>query len=248
LATSLGLSAPKDAGSVTATLWKSDAFRRMLTGLVGDRALAERLLAVPPLALFYGWLSLTFTPLLVMWTASTRIAEEIASGSVRYVMFRAARSQWCLGKFAGQAAQIFGALLLSAAGAWLVGYFRMKSFEPAASAEYMLIFALKAWLYALPFLGLALAVSQLFSTPNLALAFGFISLLAVSILNGLSKWLAGDGWRRAWDIVGLLTPGGHRQGLWWNDAQHLAPATVFLLTLAALYLLLGHARFSRRDL
>ncbi len=248
LVQSLGLAAPKDAGSVTATLWKSDAFRRMLTNLIGDRALAESLLAVPPLALFYGWLSLAFTPLLVMLTASTRIAEEIASGSVRYVMFRAARSQWCLGKFGGQALQIFGALLLSAAGAWAVGFFRMQSFEPLATAQYMIWFALKAWVYALPFLGLALAVSQLFSTPNLALAFGFISLLAVSILNGLSKWLAGDGWRQAWDIVGALTPGAHRQNLWWNDAQHLVPATVFLLALAALYLLAGYARFARRDL
>jgi ABC-type transport system involved in multi-copper enzyme maturation permease subunit len=248
LVKSLGLAAPKDAGSVTATLWKSNAFRQMLTSLIGERELAETLLAVPPLALFYGWLSLAFTPVLVMLTASTRIAEEIASGSVRYVMFRAARSQWCLGKFAGQALQIFGALLLSAAGAWVVGFFRMHSFEPLATAQYMIWFALKAWVYALPFLGLALAVSQLFSTPNLALAFGFISLLAVSVLNGLSKWLAGDGWRRAWDIVNALTPGGHRQNLWWNDAQHLVPAAVFLLALAAVYLLAGYARFARRDL
>jgi ABC-type transport system involved in multi-copper enzyme maturation permease subunit len=248
LVKSLGLAAPKDAGSVTATLWKSSAFRQMLTSLIGERELAETLLAVPPLALFYGWLSLAFTPVLVMLTASTRIAEEIASGSVRYVMFRAARSQWCLGKFAGQALQIFGALMLSAAGAWVVGFFRMHSFEPLATAQYMIWFALKAWVYALPFLGLALAVSQLFSTPNLALAFGFISLLAVSVLNGLSKWLAGEGWRRAWDIVNALTPGGHRQNLWWNDAQHLVPAAVFLLALAAVYLLAGYARFARRDL
>jgi len=205
-------------------------------------------LAIPPLALFYGWLSFAFTPVLVMLTASTRIAEEIATGSVRFVMFRASRSQWCLGKFAGQTVQIFGALLLSAAGAWVVGFFRMHSFEPLATAQFMLVFAVKAWIYALPFLGLALAISQLFSTPNLALAFGFISLVAMSVLSGVSKWLAGDGWRRAWDIVNALTPGGHRQNLWWSDAEHLLPATVFLLALGAAYLLAGYARFSRRDL
>lgn len=245
---SLGLAAPNNAGSVTATLWKSDMFRHTLTKLIGDRGLAESLLAIPPLALFYGWLSFAFTPVLVMLTASTRIAEEIATGSVRFVMFRAARSQWCLGKFAGQAVQIFGALLLSAAGAWVVGFFRMHSFEPLATAQFMLVFAVKAWIYALPFLGLALAISQLFSTPNLALAFGFISLVAMSVLSGVSKWLAGDGWRRAWDIVNALTPGGHRQNLWWGDAEHLLPATVFLLALGAAYLLAGYARFSRRDL
>ena len=248
LVKSLGLGAPSDAGSVTATLWKSTAFRGMLTHLVGDKDLAETLLAVPPLALFYGWLSFAFTPVLVMLTSSARIAEEISAGSVRYVMFRAARSHWCLGKFIGQALQVLAALLLSAAGAWLIGLIRMKSFEPGPTALYMLWFAVKAWLYAMPFLGLALGISQLCTAPNLALAFGFIALVAVSILARLSEWLAGSGWRRIWDIVNAITPGGHRQALWWNDPSHLLPALAYLLALAFVYMLAGYARFSRRDL
>ncbi len=124
----------------------------------------------------------------------------------------------------------------------------MHSFEPLASAQYMLLFAVKAWIYALPFLGLALAISQLFSTPNLALTFGFISMVALSVLSKLSSWLAGDGWKRVWDIVNALTPGAHRQNLWWGDAEHLVPAIVFLVALAMAYLLAGYARFSRRDL
>lgn len=248
LVSSLGLPVPKSAGGVTATLWRSNMFREMLTRLIGDRGLAESLLAVPPLALFYGWLSCAFTPALVMLTSSTRIAEEIASGSVRYVMFRAGRAPWCVGKFAGQAVQVLGALLLSAAGAWLVGYFRMKSFEPLPTAQYMVWFAFKAWIYAMPFLGLALGISQLCSVPNLALVFGFLSLVAVQVLSGVSSWLTGTGWRRIWDIVNVLTPGGHRTDLWWNDPEHLLPAAVFLLTLTAAYLLAGYARFARRDL
>lgn len=248
LVQSLGLAAPKDAGGVTATLWQSKAFREMLTHLIGDRKLAESLLAVPPLALFYGWLSFAFAPALVMLTSSTRIAEEISTGSVRFVMFRAARSHWCIGKFAGQAVQVLGALLLSAAGAWVIGRFRMHSFEPVATAQYMLLYAVKAWVYALPFLGLALGISQLFTAPNLALAFGFLSLVAVSVLSRVSAWQAGDGWRRAWDVVNALTPGGHRQDLWWGDAAHLVPAIAFLLALAAIYLTAGYARFARRDL
>jgi ABC-type transport system involved in multi-copper enzyme maturation permease subunit len=248
LARSLGLAAPKAAGGVTATLWKSRMFREMLTSLLGDSSLAASLLAVPPLALFYGWLSVAFTPALVMLTSSTRISEEIASGSVRFVMFRAGRGPWCAGKFAGQAVQVLGALLLSAIGAWVVGYFRMKSFEPVPTAQYMMWFAFKAWIYAMPFLGLALAISQLCAAPNLAVVFGFVSLVTVSVLSRLSARWAGDGWHRIWDIVNTLTPGGHRLDLWWNDAAHLLPATVFLLTLAAVYLLAGYARFARRDL
>jgi ABC-type transport system involved in multi-copper enzyme maturation permease subunit len=248
LVRSLGLPVPKGVGGVTATLWKSNMFREMLTNLVGDRALAGSLLAVPPLALFYGWLSVVFTPALVMLTSATRISEEIASGSVRFVMFRAGRGPWCAGKFAGQAVQVLGALLLSAIGAWVVGFFRMKSFEPLPTAQYMVWFAFKAWIYAMPFLGLALAISQFCAAPNLAVVFGFVSLVAVSILSALSAHWAGDGWHRIWDIINILTPGGHRLDLWWNDAAHLLPAAVFLLTLAAAYLLAGYARFARRDL
>ena len=248
LVQSLSLAMPTHAGSVTATLWKSEPFRKILSRLIGDRELAATLLAVPPLALYYGWLSLSFGPVLVMLTASMRIAEERASGSVRFILFRGARSHWCVGKFIGQAVQIFGALLLSAAGAWLIGWLRMHSFEPLATAKFMLLFALKAWLYLLPFLGLALGVSQLCKTPNLALVFGVLALVVVSVLSRLAAWLAGDGWRRAWDFVLLLTPGGHRLNLWWNDAAHLLPASAFLLALALLYLLAGYAWFARRDL
>ena len=248
LVQTLGLDAPKDAGSVTATLWKSKPFRDLLSHLIGDKKLAETLLDVPPLALFYGWLSCAFTPLLVMLTASARISEEIASGSIRFVLFRAGRAPWLLGKFAGQAAQIFVALILSALGAWLIGWFRMTGYDGWPTAYHMLWFAVKAWLYSLPFLGLALGISQLCAIPNLALAFGFMSLVTASVLTSLSAWLAGDGWRRLWDLVNVLTPAAHRQALWWNDAEHLVPATVFLLTLSALYLFAGYARFVRRDL
>jgi ABC-type transport system involved in multi-copper enzyme maturation permease subunit len=248
LVESMGLAAVNNAGSVTATLWKSDAFRRILTDLIGDRQLAESLLAIPPLALFYGWLSFAFAPALVMLGSSSRISEEIWTGSVRFMSFRVSRLHWCLGKFAGQAAQLFLALILSAIGAWIVGRLRMHSFEPLASAQAMLIFSAKAWFYAVAFLGLATGISQMCAAPNLALALGFISLIVVSILSELSKHFAGDGIRRLWDLVNILVPGGHRMDLWWGDAAHMLPALVFLPALGFGYLLIGYLFFSRRDL
>lgn len=248
LTTTLGLASTTQTGSVTATLWKSDGFRQMMIALIGDKALAKSLLEIPPLALFYGWLSFAFTPALVMLTSSSRISEEIWSGSARFVLFRIPRLQWCVGKFAGQAIQLAMALFLSAVGAWLTGLFRMTAFEPLANALAMLLFAGKAWIYSLAFLGLALGISQLCSGPNLALALGFLALIVMAILSALSGALAGEGWRRIWDLVNSLTPGAHRLNLWWGDAAHCLPAFVFLLTLCGVYLLAGYARFSRRDL
>ncbi len=252
LAESLGLAVASDAGSVTATLWKSDAFRRMATGLAGDKALAARLLAIPPLGIFYGWLSFAFAPALVMLTSATRISEEVWSGSARFALFRVGRLEWVLGKFAGQAAQLVPALLLSGAAAWLTGLLRMQAFEPAATARAVTVFALQAWLYAMAFLGLATAISQICAVPNLALAFGFVSLIALQVLTAVSHHLtshyAAPAWRRVWDAVHALTPGGHRTDFWWGDAAHTIPATVFLLALGLCYLLAGYAAFSRRDL
>lgn len=247
LAESLGVQAAAGTGTVTATLWKSPAFRHMLTELTGNRELAETLLDIPPLGLFFGWLSFAFTPALVMLTSTSRIAEELWSGSARFVLFRSSRLQWCLGKFAGQAIQILGALLLSAVGAWLVGLLRMKSFEPAATAWAMTLFAGRAWVYSLAFLGLALAVSQWCAAPNLALALGFLAMIALAVVAGVAEHFAGEGWRRAWDVVLALTPGGHKTDLWWGDAAHLLPACVFLVCLALAYFAAGYARFSRRD-
>jgi ABC-type transport system involved in multi-copper enzyme maturation permease subunit len=248
LVESLGIASAGKTGNVTATLWKSTAFREILTHLIGDRALAKTLLDIPPLGLFYGWLSFAFAPMLVMLTSSTRVSEEVWSGSIRFVLFRIPRLHWLYGKFAGQAVQLLGALVLSAVGAWLTGYVRMHSFEPLATAQAMLLFSVKAWIYSLAFLGLAFAISQLCAAPNLALALGFLSLIAVAIVSSVSSLFSGDGFRRAWDIVNAMTPEAHRLDLWWGDAAHAVPAIVFLLALAVGYLLAGYARFARRNL
>jgi ABC-type transport system involved in multi-copper enzyme maturation permease subunit len=248
LAETLGVAVAPGTGSVTATLWKSDGFRHFIIGIAGDRELAKSLLATPPLALFYGWLAFAFTPALVMLTASTRVSEEVASGSVRFVLFRVSRLEWCLGKYAGQAFQLFVALLLSAVAAWVAGLCRMHFFEPLPTAAAMLVFACKAWIYGMAFLGVALAVSQWCATPNLAMALGFIAWIVLASLSAISGHHAGDGWRRIWEVLNALTPGGHRADLWWGDLVHAAPGTLYLLALSVAYLLLGYATFSRRDL
>ena len=248
LAETMGVAIASGTGSVTATLWKSDGFRHFVIGIAGDKDLAKTLLAIPPLALFYGWLAFAFTPALVMLTASTRVSEEVSSGSVRFVLFRVSRLEWCLGKYAGQAFQLFVALLLSAAAAWVAGLCRMHFFEPAATAQAMLAFACKAWIYGMAFLGVAMAVSQWCAAPNLAMALGFLGWIALASLSGISDHYAGDGWCRIWEVLNALTPGGHRADLWWGDAPHAAPASLYLLALSIAYLLLGYATFSRRDL
>lgn len=245
----VGLESARQVGTVSSTLWKSKPFREMVIHLTGDRALGETLLQVPPVGLFYGWLSLTFAPLLVLMTAAGRMAEDIGDGSARFILFRSSRLDWCLGTFLGQAGQLLLALLLSALGAWVTGWWRLAgAFDAVATMQAMLWLAFKAWFYALAALGLALGVSQFFSSPHLATVVGFIVLVGLSVLAGLARHFSGDGLRRLWDLALLLTPGGHRLGVWHNDAAHLLPTMAYLVALAFVYLFAGYAYLARRDL
>ncbi len=244
----IGLKPSGTTGGVTAALWKSQSFRDLLTSLVKDQELAKSLLNIPPLGLFYGWLSFAFAPIFVMLASASRISEEVSSGSARFVLFRSSRFSWIMGKFLGQAGLLMLALLMSAAGAWCVGWYRMAYFEPWLTAQAMFLFALKAWIYALAFLGVATAISQLCSSPNLAQALGYVALIAMSALNAAASYFSGSGWRRACDLVEMLLPQGHRLDLWRPDMAHMVSAGVFLLALSFAYLSVGYAFFSRKNL
>lgn len=244
---SLGLTASAEPGSATHTLWNSSHFRHIMSRLVGDRDLANQLLDVPPLSLFYGWLSLTFTPLLVMLVSAPRIAEEVSTASVRYVLFRTGRATWCTGKAAGQAAMLLCALVLSAAAAWGVGMVRMAAFDAGGNAAAMLTLGLKAWVYGLAYLGLALGASQWTRSPVIATGLGLAAMLGLAVVYTAADHWRGPGWFRVLDIVYSLTPQSRKLGLWHPDPAQLVPSLVLLPVLGFLFFAAGFARFGRRD-
>ena len=72
----MSLDPTKNPGGVTTTLWESSAFREIVVHLVGDREIAMEFLRIPPIALYYGWLSFAFAPLLVIMTAAPRVGRR----------------------------------------------------------------------------------------------------------------------------------------------------------------------------
>ena len=248
LANAFQVSASNRAGTVTDALWRNEAFRNMIAELVGDKAVANDLLSMPPIALLYGWLAFAFTPILVVLSAAPRIAEEVHSGSVRFALVRVPRLTWCTGKFLGQALETIPALLLSALGAWIVARFRMAGMDGPETMRVMVLFAWKAWIFSLPFLGLALCVSQLARSPHLANGLAVIAWIAVSVLSVIARQKLRHGASYLWEGLSMLLPAGHRLGLWRSDGSHVVTSAVFLVTLAAVLFLLGHVVFRRKDL
>lgn len=241
----LGTNTP---GALADALWKSARFRQMIGSLIGDRDVAQSLMGMPPIALLYGFLAFFYTPFFVLLTATPRVAGDVWSGSARFVLFRTSRAAWVLGKLLGQAALVLLAIALGALGAWCLARFRLEGMDGLAAARGMALMAGKAWIFSLPFLGLALGLSQLVRSPNTANALGFVAWLGTGILAAMAKHFAGDGLRAGWDLVLMLVPQGYQLDLWRLDPASIATATVSLLALGAAYTAAGFAVFSRRDL
>lgn len=246
LVKTLGLDAGVSGGA-TAALWQSDFFRHTITGMVGDKDVAEALLACTPIGLYFGWLAMTFAPWLVALTASARLTDEIWSGSARFVLCRTSRLAWLLGKVLGQALQLFAALTLCAAAAWITARLMLDSMEGARTLADMALFVPKAWVYGLSFLGLVSGLSLFCRSPGVANVLGIVGCIAASAIYHTAHHFAGEGWRRILDAVQLLLPRHHYFDLMRPEATHALSGAVFALALGFGYLMIGYARLSRRD-
>jgi len=247
LAEALQLPRVEQVGGSTEVLWQSPLFRRMLARLVGDAEVAEGLIQVPPVALFYGWAVFFFTPALVMLFSASRIAEDTDSGSARYILMRTTRGEWVAGKFAGQALWVALALACAGAGAWLVAYFRLPGMDGWGVARGLFVFSFKAWVYALAFAGMALGLSQWIRLPVPAMAAGFAGWLGSHMLYGIASHFGENG-SSLWIGLHVVLPQGHKLDLWRTGSGAVLAAGFFLLVMGAAYLLLGYAWFRRRDL
>jgi ABC-type transport system involved in multi-copper enzyme maturation permease subunit len=248
LAEGMGVAATERPGAMTDALLRSDRFERLLERMVGDPELAAGLTGMPVLALFFGWMSLTCVPLLAVLFSSDAISSELATGSARFALLRVDRLSWATGKLLAQALLMGVGILASAAATYLVGLSYLNSFAPGDTALWLLWMSGRAWLYGWPFLGLALAASQVTRSVNGSRALGLFVLAAA----GLAGLLLGSELARELAPglapgVQLLVPGAHKLELWRADWFDRLPGTVMLLALGLAYFGLGHLRFAARD-
>lgn len=244
----LGLSSAPEPGAVVDALWNSARFRGMVAGAMGSEEIARELIGVSPVALAFAGLAFFYTPLLVALLAPARIAEERASGSIRYIAVRAPRLAWTVGKLLGQTALVGAGLGLSALAAWAVAVWRLPAANTAVAGAGIFAWTLRVWVYAFAFLGLTMGVGHLTRSPGKALALAVLALIAVVVLAALGRHYEAAWFRGFAPIVRALTPIEWRSGLWRRSPAHLLPAIAALVSLGWCYLLAGYAAFRRRDL
>ncbi|RME02224.1 MAG: hypothetical protein D6812_06605, partial [Deltaproteobacteria bacterium] len=226
VARALSVSPTRNPGAMTQSLLQDRKVREIMTALVQDEELARQLLDIPLFTLFYGWLSFTFVPLLVILTASEVVASDLRLGAQRFLLQRISRLAYALGKLAGQGLQLLILLLLSVLCTWVVGDLRMATFEPVKTAVTMVGFTLRVWIYALPFLGIALGSSLVTKTENGARSLALILFFALVALRGVSEYYLERvdlslGVRQLWTTLVLFLPQEHRLTLWRPEWESL---------------------------
>lgn len=235
-------------GAMTASMMQNEQLLEVVSDLVGDPALAAELVSIPPVALFYGWIALSFVPVLVMLNSTDAVASEVESGSARFALVRSTRLSWALGKLLGQGSLLVVGLLVGGAGAWLVGLLGLQSFEAVPNAIWALRLSLRAALMGASWLGIALGISMLVRSQSQARALGMLALIGIGVLRQvLGAPQVNDYAPVVFDTLLLLFPGTYLLDLWQPALADRLPALLMLPTLGGCAFLLGLAVFQRRD-
>ncbi|MEI7898631.1 MAG: ABC transporter permease subunit [bacterium] len=248
LASVLQLPQSEQAGVVSTALWKSKPFQHIIRQMTQNDLVLQDITGKHPVELIYAWFAFFYSPLLVVLVAGNRIAEDLGSGAVRYVIFRTSRASWTLGKFLGQAFMIGFALLLSGIGAYAVAKIRLAGSGSPDLFVNILQWSGRAWVFSFPYLGLAMGLSHLTKSASKATVMGIIAITVCFVVSILLRHFTADtGWRSYLPYLGVLVPEDHKMYLWRSSLAPLVTGTVYLITLGFCYLLAGYAFFRKRD-
>lgn len=248
-AVTLGVAATEKPGTLIGEVLRSETLREVLGDLVGSPALLDRLLDTPVLALWSGMVAMVLLPALVLVGTSGAVAAELESRSIRFLALRTERLPIVLGKLVGQMAILALAALAgvavseAAALGWMVGV------SPLPMLLGSLEHTARAWVFALPYAGLGLAVSQWIGRTNLArLAALFLVVVAAVASPLLHHYASPSLPGRLLDLLRLFLPGTGWVAVWSSDAFEFAMTTAWLGGLCMIWTGLGYLRFDRRDL
>ena len=228
------LQLPKDdakSGVVSATLWRSEHFQRIVKGAVGDSPVYDDICGRHPAELLYAFFAFMYIPLLTILISANRVADDLRSGSVRYMITRVTRLEWSFGKYLGLSLLLAAGLLVGALAAWGVAAFRLAGTGATELLLPMLEWSGKAWFVSLAWLGLSLGVSHFFAIIPKALGF-------MASRGGVCEKLL---------FLDRLFPGVLEDGLWRSSFLPVASSAVWLVMVGLMYFSAGYARFAKGD-
>lgn len=246
--TALRLPPSATTGAVSMALWKSPIFVRIMDHFAGNSLVFADIRGRHPILLAYAMFLFQIVPLLTLLVSASRVADDVRNGTARYWLVRVTRTEWSLGKFFGEALMLAAAMGVGALAAWGVVLCRLPAADGLRTLPGIVDWTVRAWMYAIAWLGLFLGLSHVVKSGGKAMALGILSLLGAAAwslmlenASGLSDCLSGL------THLDVLVPEASWPLLWRRSPSAVLQGAVQLAALAFLYLALGAAIFRRRD-
>lgn len=235
-------------GALTNQLMKSEGYRAALMRFFPNREVADFLLGLPPIVLFFAWSSMAFIPFLIVITAADTVTHETQTRAIRFTLFRTGRLELVVGKYLGQAFLMALVTLMTGFVYMGVAAWGLQGFDFWETLHGILIFWPRVVCYGIAFVGLSGLCAMNAGSTYVALARALIGLIGAWILGQIAYNFSDGTFGPVWELVGFLVPFGHKSDLWSPDLSTLIPACAILLALSALYLAGGLLVFRRKDL
>jgi ABC-type transport system involved in multi-copper enzyme maturation permease subunit len=229
-------------------LMESPGVGRIAGALAGDPDVAQAIVGIPPMALFYGWLAMNFVPLLVLFTSADAISGDLSNGAVRFSLFRTDRISWASGKLIGQTCLMAVGVLVGGLACWVMGALWLDGMPLGNTAYWLLRISGRTIVYSFAYLGMVMCASQLARTPIRSGGLALLIMFAASLTGGLLR--AEPIARRAPQLFNALSkffPNGHHLELWHPDLLESGTAMLGLVAIGMAFFGLGFWRFSARD-
>ena len=214
IASVLGVPGTSRPGAMMGELVADESFRQILMAMVGSEDAVDIVIGEPVLAVFHHWFGQRIVPLLAATTAAEAIAGDLKTRALRFELVRTGRLELVTGRFLGQVLLSGIAILLSSVGVWLVGMLAMVGNDPIELAGSLLMFSGRIWLFALPFIGIGLGVSQLTATPAWARILALVATVGSWILLFVAQYVQTTSVPWLGDLILQVLPQGWIPALW----------------------------------
>ena len=234
-------------GTMLDTLRERGDLAEMFGNFLDDPAQVTWALGQPFLTVTHFWICLGAMPFLAAAAGAETLSPHIRSRAIRFESLRTGRLELVAGRFVGQAVLIGVALLLTVAGTWAVAMIAMVGQPPLLQLTTLLAITPRIWIWSLPFLGLGVACSQLFSNVNFARTIALAGIVFGWIVWGLlhSHWLRDLGWLT--DLIAPLMPHDYALDLW-GPGWRWSSSGAILCALGLAVMLAAYPLFRRRNL
>jgi hypothetical protein len=247
MARALQVPVTRTPGAMLSELVRSDNWREAVVGMTGSPQLADHLVTVPPMALFYLWVAVLLTPFFSASASAECVAIDVASRAIRYELLRTGRLELVLGRFGGQlfltlvGTVVSAVVVFGVAIEFLVGQ-SVTELAPALAA-----YLPRAFAFAVPFVAFGVAASLLTASAAWARVLAIGAVAGSWVALGVARWLETTRWPWIADLLLPLLPQGWLRGLWEPGPEWLLSALA-CAGIGASVVAVGFARFARRDL